>query len=39
MKSIDDLAANLSFTTAKTGADRSVTLLPKMNPTSVITRG
>ena len=28
MKSIDDLAANLSFTTAKTGEARSVTFLP-----------
>ena len=28
MKSIDELAANLSFTTAKTGDDRSVTFLP-----------
>src|SRR5271166_4537295 len=28
MKSIDELAANLSFTTAKTGAERSVTFLP-----------
>lgn len=28
MKSIDELAANLSFTTAKTGEDRSVTFLP-----------
>ena len=29
MKSIDELAANLSFTTAKTGEDRSVTFLPE----------
>src|ERR1700758_1112215 len=28
MKSIDQLAANLNFTTAKTGEDRSVTFLP-----------
>ena len=28
MKSIDELAANLNFTTAKTGDDRSVTFLP-----------
>ena len=28
MKSIDELAANLNFTTAKTGKDRSVTFLP-----------
>ena len=28
MKSIDELAANLSFTTAKTGESRSVTFLP-----------
>jgi hypothetical protein len=28
MKSIDELAANLNFTTAKTGEDRSVTFLP-----------
>ena len=28
MKSIDELAGNLGFTTAKTGADRSVTFLP-----------
>jgi len=28
MKSIDELAANLNFTTAKTGQDRSVTFLP-----------
>ena len=28
MKSIDELAANLTFTTAKTGEDRSVTFLP-----------
>src|ERR1700744_2223503 len=28
MKSIDELAANLSFTTATTGDDRSVTFLP-----------
>jgi hypothetical protein len=29
MKSIDELAANLNFTTAKTGEDRSVTFLPE----------
>ena len=29
MKSIDELAANLGFTTAKTGEDRSVTFLPE----------
>src|SRR5262249_26936559 len=29
MKSIDDLAADLSFTTAKTGENRSVTFLPE----------
>ncbi len=28
MKSIDELSTNLSFTTAKTGEERSVTLLP-----------
>jgi hypothetical protein len=28
MKSIDELAADMSFTTARTGADRSVTFLP-----------
>src|ERR1700744_1470618 len=28
MKSIDELAADLNFTTAKTGDDRSVTFLP-----------
>ena len=28
MKSIDEPAANLNFTTAKTGDDRSVTFLP-----------
>ncbi len=28
MKSIDELASDLSFTTAKTGAERSVTFLP-----------
>ncbi len=29
MTSIDDMAANLNFTTAKTGADRTVTFLPE----------
>ena len=29
MKSIDELAANLGFTTAKTGEDRTVTFLPE----------
>ena len=28
MKSIDELAANPNFTTAKTGEDRSVTFFP-----------
>ena len=29
MNSIDDMSANLTFTTAKTGADRTVTFLPE----------
>ena len=29
MKSIDEMSANLNFTTAKTGADRTVTFLPE----------
>ena len=29
MTSIDDMAANLNFTTAKTGADKTVTFLPE----------
>ncbi|ETB08050.1 hypothetical protein O980_24005 [Mycobacterium avium subsp. paratuberculosis 08-8281] len=36
MKSIDELATDLNFTTAKTGAQRTVTLLP--DPPRAATR-
>lgn len=38
MKSIDELASNLNFTTAKTGADRTVTFLPDPPERHVATR-
>ena len=38
MKSIDEISANLSFTTAKTGDDRSVTFLPEPRGRRAATR-
>jgi len=37
MKSIDEPAANLNFTTAKTGEDRSVTFPPSRKPRNAAT--